>query len=264
MERDSRTLKTTETSTEILELLGELNGAGVTTLANELGMPLSTVHGHLATLHEQEFIIKEGDEYRLGLKFIELGKIVERSKQLYQRADTYTAKVATETDCRSIFAVEEHGWGVFISRNSGEHSDWAHEVAGQRWYLHATAAGKAILAHLPEAEVDEILDRRGLPALTENTITDRETLKAELETVRERGVAFNRKEQVKGVKAVSAPITSHSGQLLGALSANGPARQMIGDRFEERVPQTLRGIANEFELDLELASESDRTDRAVQ
>ena len=258
MEGDSRTLKTTRTSLEIVELLGRLDGAGVTRLAEELDRPPSTGHSHLATLHEQEFVTNDVGIYRVGLKFLELGRIVEISRRLYRIADDYTAKVASETQCRSIFAVEEHGWGVYVSRNAGDLSVWEHETIGSQFHLHSTAAGKAILAYLSEEIVERIFDRRGLPKQTDETITDRSELADALETVRERGVAFNREEQVQGVKAVSAPILSQDGRVLGALSANGPAEQMVGELYETEIPRKLLGIANEFELDLELGGAADQ------
>jgi DNA-binding IclR family transcriptional regulator len=253
MDGKSRTLSTTKLSLEIIELLAELEGAGVTRIAETLDKPPSTIHGHLSTLHEAEFVVRDGEQYRIGLKFLKLGKMIENSEEHHRRADKYTAKVADELDARSIFAVEEHGWCVYISRNAGDLSVWKHEMTGKRTYLHATAAGKAILANLPEETVDEILDRRGLPQLTESTITDRAELDAELQRVREQEVAFNREESVEGVKAVSAPVLDSDGQVFGALSANGPAKQMIGEQFETEMPKRLRGIANEFELDLQLS-----------
>jgi len=246
-----RTLKTTRTSLEILDLLGELDGAGVTRIAEELDRPPSTVHGHLATLEEGEFVVADGDVYRLGLKFLALGRRVENSKPVYRRADAYTEKAARETECRSVFAVEEHGWGVFVSRNAGEFASWEREMVGERCYLHATAVGKAILGHLSGERRDEIFEKRGLPRLTDNTITDRVELEAELETVRERGVAFDREEELAGVVAVSAPVVD-DGRVVGALGVNAPAEQVGDDRFESELPGLVRGIADEFRLDLEL------------
>lgn len=255
---DGRTLKTTRTSLEILELLGELGGAGVTRIAEELDRPPSTVHGHLATLEDQEFVVADGETYRLGLKFLALGRQVENSKPVYRRADRYTAKAARETDCRSVFAVEEHGRGVFVSRNAGEFASWEREMAGQRCYLHATAVGKAMLAHLPETRRDAIVERKGLPGLTENTITDRAELERELEAVGERGVAFDREEELSGVRSVGTPVLGHDGRVIGALAATAPAERMVGDRFETEIPGELRAVANEFELDLELGGDPAR------
>ena len=250
-----RTLQTTRTSLEIVDLLDEREGATVSEVAEALGKPPSTVHGHLATLKEEEFVIQNGDTYDLSLRFITLGKAVRNRSQLYTLSDRYTQRVVEETEYRSIFAVEEHGRGVYLSRNAGGHSKWRHEQTGERFYLHATAAGKVLLAHLSDERVDEIVDRWGLPEQTENTITDRAELDRELERVREEGVAYNREEQIEGIRAVSAPVTDSPDGEIGALSANGPAHRLADESAERELAETLRGLANEFRLDLKLAAE---------
>lgn len=248
-----RTLQTTRTSLEIVDLLDERGGATVSEVAAALDKPPSTVHGHLATLKDQEFVIQNGDTYDLSLRFITLGRSVRNRKQLYTLSDRYTQRVVEETEYRSIFAVEEHGRGVYLSRNAGDHSKWRHEQTGERFPLHATAAGKVLLAHLPDEQVDAIIDRWGLPELTENTITDRGELDRELEAVRDEGVAYNREEQIEGIRAVSAAVTDPTGEV-GALSANGPAHRLADPTAEEELAETLRALANEFRLDLKLSA----------
>lgn len=246
----ARTLKTIELCFEIIDLLKEEEGQTLGRIAGELGKPPGTVHGYLRTLEACGYIVQEGDLYRLSLKFAEVGISVLHSKRAYMLAEEYTTKAAEETDCRSIFAVEENGRGVYTAREAGDYSTWKHEQIGRRFYLHATAAGKAILANLVQDQIDAILDPWGLPKKTENTITDRDELMEELEQVREIGVGFNREEHIEGIHAVSAPVFGPSGAVIGALSANGPANQLDGERLSEELPAILIGIANEFELDL--------------
>lgn len=254
-QREDAILKTTKTSLEIINLLEKLNGATVSQVAEELDMPPSTVHGHLATLEDQEFVVQKGDVYYLSLRFVTLGNSVRDREHAYSLADRYTQRVVDETGCRSIFAVEEHGRGVYLSRNAGSHSKWQHERTGERFPLHATAAGKALLAQLPPERIDEIVDKWGLPEVTENTITDRDKLHTEIETVREEGIAFNDEEQIEGIRAISTPIEAPNGRGIGALSVNGPANRLADEGEEWDLAETLRGIANEFKLDIKLADE---------
>ncbi|MET7515869.1 IclR family transcriptional regulator C-terminal domain-containing protein [Streptomyces sp. NPDC005480] len=87
------------------------------------------------------------------------------------------------------------GQAVHLAVLSGDHATYTHKVdpgyayriateVGTRLPLHASAAGKVLLAHLPEAETKALLDRTGLPARTSHTVTDRTTLLSRLETVR--------------------------------------------------------------------------------
>ncbi len=113
--------------------------------------------------------------------------------------------------------------------------------------LSTCAPGKAILAHLPEARVTEILDEYGLPSVTAATITDRDELFAEFSEIRHQGYAIVMGERVEGVRAVSVPITTRK-QVHGALTITGPTNRMTGDRITEEYPALLSDAANVIEV----------------
>ena len=245
----SRTLQTTATSLAVIEMLRELDGARVTELAEAMELSPSTVHAHLTTLVDNEYVVQSGDVYQLSLQFLGLGDYVRTTRKAYRIAESYTRKLADETECRAVFAVEENGRGVYMYTFSGEHAVWTYSTVGKRFDLHQTAAGKAILSRLPKEQVDTIVDEVGLPAATENSITDPAVLAEELERVRDRGVSFNREEQLDGVKAVGVPVNGSDGQVVGAFSVASPANRMTDERFETELPEVLLGVANEFELE---------------
>ena len=98
---------------------------------------------------------------------------------------------------------EENGRGIYLHIETQKST--AVEVnrrVGTSRYLHSSAAGKAILAHLPAERVNEIVATCGLPSEAPNTITDR----TELDRVRESGVAYNDEESIKGLRAVGVPV----------------------------------------------------------
>jgi DNA-binding IclR family transcriptional regulator len=233
----------------VVETLRELDGARVTELAEAMDLAPSTVHAHLTTLAENEYVVKTGDVYHLSLAFLSLGDYVRNRRKAYRIAESYTEQLADETECRAVFAVEENGRGVYMYTFSGQHAVWTYSTVGKRFHLHQTAAGKSILSQLPDERVEAIVDEWGLPTATANTVTDADALLAELESVRERGVAFNHEEQLDGVKAVGVPVNGADGQVIGAFSVASPANRMTDDRFETELPETLLGVANEFELE---------------
>jgi DNA-binding IclR family transcriptional regulator len=120
---------------------------------------------------------------------------------------------------------------------------------GMRLDLHTTAAGKAILAHLPDEERNELFERRELSRATEHTLTERDQLREELERVRESEVAFNREERIDGQNAVGVPLIPDD-FLIGAFSVSGPSHRMKGSRLEETIPDLLLGYVNELELNM--------------
>jgi DNA-binding IclR family transcriptional regulator len=249
------TVKSASTLLSVVKAIRGLDGAGVTELAEHLGIGKSTVHRHLSTLQAHEYVVKEGDEYHLGLRLLGLGEYVRERNRIYAMARPVVDQLAEETEERALFMTEEHGRAVYLYRGVGAHAVRTNSSTGTRRYLHTIAGGKAILASLPAESVDEIVDRWGLPAETEATITDREALDAELERVRERGVAFNREECIEGLRAVATPVLAPDGSVVGALSVSGPAHRMKGEWLEEEVTDLLLGSANELELNLKYAPE---------
>ncbi len=97
--------------------------------------------------------------------------------------------------------------------------------------LHAGASSKAMLAFLPEADVDRAL-RAPLPALTGSTLTDARVLREELLEVRAQGFATSAGERQAGAASVAAPIFDHRGRPVAAISICGPA-----ERFGHRVTE---------------------------
>lgn len=97
-------------------------------------------------------------------------------------------------------------------------------------YLPACGVGKAILANFPRERVSDVVEEYGLPAWTENTITDEESLYEELNRIRNRGVAFDDEERIRGLQYVAAPIQC-DGELLGAISVSGPKKRFADEGF---------------------------------
>ncbi|WP_455428543.1 IclR family transcriptional regulator [Halarchaeum acidiphilum] len=134
---------------------------------------------------------------------------------------------------------------------TGENAVQTDAVIGKRGYLHSSASGKAILAALPDERVKEILDEHGMPASTEHTTIDVDTLFTELEEILDTGVAFNEEESTMGLHAVATAICDADGRPVGALSISGPAHRLKGKPFRQELPNLVLASANELELKLE-------------
>lgn len=243
-------LKSVRRTTELLEHLRELDGATVTELSNEMGLAKSTTHGYLDTLYDAGYLTKDEGVYHIGTKFLRLGEHSRTRRKEYMMAAEKVEELAEQTDERAQFVVEENGRGVFLYRASGAHAVETGSGTGKRMYLHATSAGKSILAHLPERKTESIIDRWGITAVTDETVTDREELFEELAQIRERGYAFNNQENIDGLHAIGAPLIVDDGRVVGALSISGPTHRMKGDWWREDLPDLLLGTVNELELNI--------------
>ncbi len=234
----------------IVETLVEMDGARVCDLADELGMAQSTAHRYLTTLYRNECVVREDGEYHVGLRFLDIGGYARTRKDVYATVQPKIISLAEETQERAQFFVEEHGKIIYVHRVTGANGVDADSRLGRRLPITATAAGKVILAHLPDDRVAEILDDHGFPDLTENTITDREAFLEHLETVRERGYGLNDEEYIKGLRVVSVPVMDPGGDVVGAISVSGPTYRLDDGRFTETLPKKIKATANEIELEL--------------
>lgn len=249
-QRDKTTVKTALKTFRILEALNEHDEATVTELAAEFSLSKSSIHNYLSTLEEEGYVVRDGTEYRVGLRLLDLGGRARHRRRIYQVAKDELPKLAKETDEKVNLLVEEQGRGIYIHRANGEQAVSSDSYIGHRVHLHNTALGQAILAHLPEERVDDIVERHGLPATTENTITDRDALFDRLEQVREEGVAYDDEARLKGLRCVATPIINNDEEVEGAISISGPTSRMQGERYETELPEKLKNAANVIELNI--------------
>lgn len=245
-----RKLKTIETAVEIIDKIQERDGIRVSELADELELAPSTAHGYLSTLENNRYLIKKDEEYHIGMRFLNVGGYVKHREEWYKFASQKVEELAGETDERAQFLVEEHGRGIYLHTKTGNEAIQMDARIGKENFLHASSAGKAILANLPDTQVEQILDCRGLPQLTKNTITSREDLYENLQEIRDRGFAFNKEESVNGLRAVGVPVKTPEGTVLGALSVSGPSHRLRDEWFRQELPKLLLSSTNEIELQI--------------
>lgn len=249
VDNDSR-IKSVDRTFRIIETIQESAGARITDIDDQFDMAKSTIHRHLKTLENHGYVVNEGGVYHIGLRFLDPAIHAKYRRDEYRVIEPKVKLLAEETGERSQFITEENGLGIHVHSEVGESGILTESRVGKMVYLHATSVGKSILANLPERRVDEVISQHGLPKLTENTITDPDELKSELERVRERGYAFNRAERRQGMEAIGVPVTTPSGTVLGGISVTGPVRRMESEH-EEYLPDVLLDIAEEVKLRLE-------------
>jgi DNA-binding IclR family transcriptional regulator len=242
-------VEATKTSFSLIRELKQERRASLTEIAMALDLPKSTVFYHLNTLQELGYVVKKEEKYQLSLRFLELGELARSQLPVYEAGKDQVEELAKETNANGYLTVEQNDFGVIIHLRKENEINLG-DYIGQTVYLTSTAMGKAILAYLPVERVDEVIDHHGMPKMTSSTVTDREALEAELEKVRERGYAVSRGEQVKGLRAVAAPITSSDDIVYGTLSIAGPEQLMSDDRLQNELPEKVLSAANVVELKL--------------
>lgn len=255
-----QTAKTTERSLSIVDSIQSLGGATLDELTNELETARSTIHVHLQTLVNHGYLVKEGEVYHIGLRFLNRGEYARSRKKAYVLAGKTVSELSSQIDEEVEFVVENDGRGILVHEsfhpdsrfNSKEnHHSNSFTSAGIYYYLHSVATGKAILAEYPENQVKEVLSEWGLPAQTEQTITDKNILFQDLAQIRERGIAFTDEEYVDGLREVGRRIKNPDGSVLGAIAVIGPTYRFRENRFTDEIPDLLEKQVTELEQEIE-------------
>lgn len=243
-----RKIDTVKKTGRIIETLQRQGTAGVTEISDAVGASKSTVHGHLATLHEDGMVVKKGHTYRLSLRFLD---IAESVKQTVAERDIVREQVRDLADTTGEvvhFGAKEAGHVVYIEKSKGDSAVQTKSRIGGRMPMHSTGLGKAMLAELPAGDVDRIVDDRGLEQRTAQTITDREALHAELEETAERGYSIDDEENIPGVRCIGMAVSVPETEIIGAVSVSGPSQRMTDERIEAQLQTKLAQAANVIEV----------------
>jgi DNA-binding IclR family transcriptional regulator len=205
-------------------------------IARRVGLPASTTHRILSTLRGTGFVEQDGerDQYRLGLKLLELGSVVLATMELHREAAPFLEALARATGETVHLGVFDGSQVVSIEKMESTHGLATNVTIGKGAPAYCTGVGKALLAHQPPAVLDHVC-RLGLRRYTARTLTDPRRLRKELERVRARGYAVDDEEHDVGVRCVAAPIRNYTGAVIASLSVSGPATRIT--------PEAIPGLA---------------------
>ena len=189
----------------------------VSELAAELGLHKSTVSRLLAILQARGLVRRDGDCFAPGPELARLGVLAVNSLPLAQAAHGPLGNLAKETGETVNLAVRRGDEALNLLQVQTAHLVGMTDWSGRGAPLHATANGKVLLAFGEGAMPAK------LPAQTEQTLTDRDTLRAELDRVRRNGYGTTIEELEVGLNAVAAPVFDAAGACVAAVSVSGPA-----------------------------------------
>ncbi|GAA3813161.1 IclR family transcriptional regulator [Sphaerisporangium flaviroseum] len=239
------------TTLRVLDVVATRQPVGVSELAREMDLPKSTVQRALQALASAGWIRPAGAEttrWVLTTKPLGLAMRVDADTGVREAALPVMAELRDRTGESVHLAIREGREIVIIERMEATRPVRIHWPAGTRSACHATANGKAILAYLGPLELAEALGSP-LPGYTEATITNRDTLEAELATVRARGYALAKRELRDDIFSVAAPIMSAGQVPVASLSVFLPLHRLPEDggaELGELVMQSTRQISRSF------------------
>ena len=224
---------------DLLEALAEAPAGapiGVSEVARRAGVTKSAAFRILANLERRGYVAKDAvsARYTLGTHLVYLGERSLGAIDLRAAARPALEALQRRFGETVNLGVRDGAEVIYVDMIESSHGLRMSARVGGRDYLHSTALGKAILAFLQPADRDHLLHASGgLPARTERTITDPVKLRAELERVRERGIAEDRDENEVGARCLGAPIFDYRGLVAGAISLSAPDSRLDDARAAE-------------------------------
>lgn len=200
---------------------------GISDLAKRLGVAKSTVHRLVVTLVSEELLEQnpETGRYRLGLGLFSLGSLVRHRMDLSSMARPLLMDLREEIGETILLAVPTQQEAMYILHLESRHAVRMRSDIGVHIPYYCTAAGRAILAHLPEQAIEKVL-AAPMPLRTPNTVSSPDKLLKVLAAIRKNGYSTEDEESEFGIRAISAAIFDASGRVAGAVGIGGPIQRL--------------------------------------
>jgi DNA-binding IclR family transcriptional regulator len=241
-------MKALEKTLNVLDFFTEAHPQwGLFELGEATKLPVSTLHRIVSVLKRHGIVIQDpaSKKYRLGYAAIELGRRAAAGLPVRQMAEPEMRKLAAETSETVILTVlnDAHDRSICVERIDSRFDLRLHLEVGSLNLLHAGASSKVLLAYLPDGDVDELVERVGLPKLGANTITDPKALRSELALIRKRQSSFSREETDRDAWGVASPILAEDGSALAAIGIAGPTSRYTAAARREQEALTRDACA---------------------
>ena len=224
----------------------------MTQISDQVGMNKSTVHRLLGTLEKKHFLQRDPSTgfYQLGIRLFQMAYLTLEHNGLRQLAAPFLQRLCEQQRETITLSVLDDSDVVFLDVVESPQRVKLAASTGQRLPAFATAAGKAMLAHLPEQTVKKLLER-GMRQFTSRTIQVPEILFENLAQYRKQGFAISEQEYEEEINAVAAPILDAHGHPIAAITVAGPAYRLLRERMTEIGPLIV-AAAQEIARTLEM------------
>lgn len=218
----------------------------VSEIARELEMPTATAHRIVRALEGRSYLGKADSRYRLGFAAVDLGRRAMASVDLRSRLGTVLRDLGRATDETVLLTVydEARRGSLCVDRIETAHDLRLTIGIGRVTPIHAGASAKALLAFLEEPIIEDVL-AHPLDQLAPGTVTDAETLRAQLAEIRSRGWASSYEENNVGAWGLAAPILV-GGQAVASVGLAAPTAR-YSDTTVRKLAKLVTSAAHESE-----------------
>jgi IclR family transcriptional regulator, pca regulon regulatory protein len=221
-------------------------------VARRAGLTRAAARRFLMTLETLGYVRSDARAFTLTPRILELGFSYLSASTLPEIAQPHLERLSRDVDESVSAGVLDEADIVYVARVPTRRIMSVRITIGTRFPAYATSIGRALLAGLPDAEAEAVLDASDLRPLTDRTIADRAELLAELARVREQGWAVVDGELEPGLRSIAVPLHGRDGTVIAAINVSSSStRESTEHQIERYVPALLRtGAAIDAELRL--------------
>lgn len=207
--------------------------------------PKATLYRFLQTLTHQGMLSYDHDRgtYALGVRLVRLAHAAWAQSSLAPIARPFISDLAQVTGETIHLAQIDQGQVLYVDKRNAAKPVEMFSQAGKVGPAYCTGVGKAMLAFMPDAEVEAAIARQSFHRFTDQTLDTPEKLRAELAAIRHRGYAFDREEHEPGIICCAAPILARNGRVLGALSVTSTTSRTSLAALEAEAGQIIKCAA---------------------
>ena len=220
---------------------GSDEGVGLSEISRATALNKTTAFNLISSLVTTRFIEqdKSSKRYRLGLRNLELGRIVQHRLHISHLARPILADLCKKTNETVNLGLPDLSELLVIDVYQGSRLLHATAYGGWRSMYHCTALGKAFLSLWDSPMRHTVYRLRGLPQQTSRTITDIDTLEAQLAQFQAQGYAVDVGENEVGVNGIARAIVNGMGDVAAAISVAGHSNRLTEDVMEQIAPDVI-------------------------
>ena len=237
-EKNSYIIQSVTNALNLLEAFkADRDELGVTELSKRLNLHKNNVFRLLATLEAKGYIEqnKANENYRLGVKSLELGQTFIKQLGLVRQAKPFLKEIVKECNEMAYIGIIRQNSVVYLDVEETNQTVKVTNRVGWRLPIHCTAIGKAQITYASEEELEKLNILDNMERFTPNTIVDKVEFIKHLKEVAKRGYALDNEEYDLGVRCVGVPLRDYTGRVVGGISVSGPSFRMTDEMLREKI-----------------------------
>ena len=219
------------------EFKGDRDELGVTELSKRLNLHKNRVFRILATLEAKGYIEqnKATENYRLGVKSLELGQTFIKQLGLVRQAKPFLREIVEKCNEMAYVGIIRQHSVIYLDVEEANQMVKVDNRVGWRIPIHCTAIGKAQIAHASEEELEKLGILNHMERFTPNTIVDKVEFIKHIKEVAKQGYAVDNEEHNLGVRCVGVPLKDYTGRVVGGISVSGPSFRMTDEVLKRKI-----------------------------